>query len=177
MTRQARIVVLSTWPGLAQIWSGQEILGILLGVFFAAVLNVAVMARWIWPDALPVGSADFLATLAGVTWLAGLGYTFWWIRYCHPDRHRDEIDRLFRQAQDNYLRGQWAESLRRIERVLAMDESDGDALMHLGTLYLRTQQPTLARRTFRQCLESKHGAKWRWEIQRALARLDAENGG
>jgi Flp pilus assembly protein TadD len=54
-----------------------------------------------------------------------------------------------------------------------MDESDSDALMQLGAVYVRTNQPTLARRTFRQCLESKQGAKWRWEIRQALARLGA----
>lgn len=174
MARQARIVVLSVWPGLAQIWSGQEILGILLGAFFAAALNVAVMGRWIWPEALPTGSADFLATLAAVTWVAGMGYTLWWIRYCHPDRHRDEIDRLYREAQESYLRGQWGESRQRIERILAMNESDTDALMHLGTIYIRTQRPSLARRAFRQCLETRQGDKWRWEIRQALARLDAD---
>ena len=36
MTRQARIVALSFWPGLAQIWSGQEVLGLSWGVFFAS---------------------------------------------------------------------------------------------------------------------------------------------
>jgi hypothetical protein len=146
MTRQVRIVALSFWPGLAQIWSGQEILGILLGLFFAAALNVAVMGRWIWLEALPSGWAAFFATLAGVTWLASLCYTIWWVRFCHPER-------------------------RRIERILTMDESDSDALMQLGTLYLRMHQPTSARRAFRQCLESKHGAKWRWEIQQALVGL------
>jgi hypothetical protein len=171
MTRQVRIVALSVWPGLAQIWSGQEILGILLGMFFAAALNVAVMGRWIWLEALPSGWAAFFATLAAVTWLASLCYTFWWARFCHPDRHRIEIDRLFREAHESYLQGHWGESRRRIERILAMDESDGDALMQLGTLYLRMHQPTSARRAFRQCLDSKHGAKWRWEIQQALAAL------
>jgi hypothetical protein len=171
MARQVRIVALAFWPGLAQIWSGQEILGILLGMFFAAALNVAVIGRWIWLEALPVGWADFFATLAGVIWLASLSYTVWWVRFCHPERYRVEIDRLFREAHEAYLQGHWSESRRRIERILAMDESDCDALMQLGTLYLRTNQPTLARRTFRQCLESKHGAKWRWEIEQALARL------
>jgi hypothetical protein len=172
MTRQARLVALSFWPGLAQIWSGQEILGLLLGVFFASAMNIAVMGRWIWREALPAGWADFFATLAGVTWLASLSYTTWWARFCHPDRHRAEIDRLFREAHEAYLQGHWGEARRRIERILAMDESDSDALMQLGALYVRTNQPNLARRTFRQCLESKQGAKWRWEIQEALARLD-----
>jgi hypothetical protein len=171
MTRQVRIAALSVWPGVAQIWSGQEILGLLLGVFFAAALDVAVTGRWIWRESLPPGWADFFAILAGVTWLASLCYTLWWVRFCHPERHRIEIDRLFREAHEAYLRGHWGESRRRIERILALDESDSDALMQLGAIYARTDQPTLARRTFRQCLESRQGAKWRWEIHQALAKL------
>ena len=52
-----------------------------------------------------------------------------------------------------------------------MDETDADALMQLGTLYVRIEQPAPARRAFRQCLELEGGAKWRWEIHQALARL------
>jgi hypothetical protein len=175
MTRRVRIVSLSFWPGLAQIWSGQEILGILLGILFAANLNLTVVGHWIWRDALPAGWVDFFAAMAGITWLASLGYTLWWVRFCHPERHRTEIDRLFREAHEAYLQGHWGESRVRIEHILAMDESDGDALMQLGALYVRTNQPTLARRTFRQCLDSKQGAKWRWEIHRELVRLADES--
>jgi hypothetical protein len=174
MTRLVRTVALSLWPGLAQIWSGQEILGILLGTFFAATLNLTVVGRWIWREALPAGWVQLFAALAGVTWLAGLSYTLWWASFRHPERHRIEIDRLFREAHEAYLQGRWGESRRRIEAILAMDQSDGDALMQLGALYVRTNQPTLARRTFRRCLESKQGAKWRWEIHRELSRLADE---
>lgn len=176
MTRHVRIVALSVWPGLAQIWSGQEVLGLLLGVFFASALNLAVIGRWIWLEAFPTGWTEFFAILASVTWVASVIYTIWWVCFCHPDRHRGEIDRLFREAQEAYLQGHWGESRRQIERILAMDESDADALMHLGTLFVRTQQPSLARRTFRLCLESRRGAKWRWEIQQALARLGEGEG-
>jgi hypothetical protein len=43
--------------------------------------------------------------------------------------------------------------------------------MQLGSLYLRTREPRLARHAFLQCLESKDGSKWRWEIETALARI------
>jgi hypothetical protein len=36
---------------------------------------------------------------------------------------------------------------------------------------VKTEQPTLARQTFKQCLDLDSGAKWRWEIGQALARL------
>ena len=171
MPRRFRIVALSIWPGMAQIWSGQEILGLLLGLFFASAVNLAIVSRWIWIDAFATGLSDFLATLAGFSWLMSFGYTVWWIGLCHPDRHRQEIERLFREAQEAYLQGRWSESKKRIERILARDESDADALMQLGSLYVRTREPSMARRAFVQCLESSQGAKWRWEIQRALARL------
>jgi hypothetical protein len=171
MPRRFRIVALSVWPGLAQIWSGQEVLGLLLGVFFASAVNLAIVSRWIWIDAFATGLSDFLATLAGFSWLISFGYTLWWVGLCHPDRHRQEIERLFREAQETYLQGRWSESKKRIERILARDETDADALMQLGSLYVRTREPSMARRAFLQCLESSQGAKWRWEIQRALARL------
>ena len=49
-----------------------------------------------------------------------------------------------------------------------------DALMQLGTLFIRTDQPSLARRAFRQCQELDGGSKWRWEIRQAMARLGGE---
>jgi hypothetical protein len=172
MPRRFRIIALSFWPGLAQIWSGQEVLGLLLALFFASTLNLFIASRWIWSEAFAPGWSDFLATLALFSWLLSLGYTVWWVGLCHPDRHRQEIERLFREAHEAYLQGRWIESKQRIERLLARDETDGDALMQLGSLYLRTREPSLARHAFVQCLESRDGAKWRWEIQRALARLD-----
>jgi hypothetical protein len=171
MPRRFRIMALSFWPGLAQIWSGQEVLGLLLGLFFASAVNLAIVSRWIWTDAFASGLSDFLATLAGFSWIMSFGYTVWWIGLCHPDRHRQEIERLFREAQESYLQGRWSESKKRIERILARDETDADALMQLGSLYARTREPSMARRAFLQCLESSQGAKWRWEVQRALAKL------
>ena len=43
--------------------------------------------------------------------------------------------------------------------------------MQLGTVYIRADQPALARRAFRQCLDLEGGAKWRWEIERVLTRI------
>lgn len=172
MPRRLWIGILSVWPGLAQIWTGQEVLGIILASLFASTLNLAIVARCIWTEAFPPGWGDFFATLAFLTWMAGFAYTMWWVWLCHPDKHRREIERLFQDALEAYLQGRWNDSRRRLERILAMDETDADALMQLGTLYVRTQQPVLARRAFRQCLEVERGAKWRWEIQQALARLE-----
>jgi hypothetical protein len=174
MPRRFQLLALSFWPGLAQIWAGQELLGLLLAAFFAASLNLSIVARWIWSDLLAPPWGEFLGTLTIVTWLASVLYTLWWVALCHPERHQREIDRLFRESQEAYLQGRWADARRRIERILARDDSDADALMFLGTIYIRTDQPAMARRAFVQCLELKAGAKWRWEIHQALTRLGKE---
>jgi Flp pilus assembly protein TadD len=98
------------------------------------------------------------------------GYTLWWATFCHPQRHGAEIDQLFRQVVEAYLQGRWNDARRALEQILALDEADTDALMQLGTLYVRIDQPHAARRAFRQCLEYEGGAKWRWEIEQALSR-------
>jgi hypothetical protein len=171
LPKRAWTVVLSLWPGLAQIWSGQEALGLMLAVLFAVPLNLAVSARCIWSEAFPPGLVGFFLTTAVLVWLVSLAYTMWWVWLCHPERHRGEIERLYRDAMEAYLQGRWSDSRKRTERILALDETDADALMHLGTLYVRLQQPVMARRAFRQCLELEKGAKWRWEVGQALAKL------
>ena len=144
----------------------------ILGLFFAATLNLTVVARCIWTESLPPIWSNFFASLAFVAWLVSFAYTAWWVYFCHPERHRREIDRLFREASECYLQGRWNDARRRLEQILTMNESDADTLMQLGSLYVRTQQPGLARRAFRQCLESDGGSKWRWEIEQACARLN-----
>lgn len=174
MPRRYWVASLSLWPGLPQIWTGQEVLGLILAAFFALALNLAVVARFIWTEYFPLGFPSFFTALAAVTWFAGLGYTFWWLWRCHPERHRAEIDLLFREANELYLQGKWNDARRRFENILALDETDADSLMQLGSLYLRINRPDDARRSFRQCLELEGGVKWRWEIRRTLALLDGQ---
>jgi hypothetical protein len=79
MQRRYLVALLSAWPGLAQIWTGQELLGVFLAAFFAVTLNLAILVQFVWTDLLAPGMASFLAALACVTWLSTLGYTFWWV--------------------------------------------------------------------------------------------------
>ena len=173
MPRRFWIAALSVWPGLPQVWSGQEVMGLILASVFAGTLNAAIVTRWIWTEASAPAVSTFVTALAVGTWIAGLSYTLWWVWRCHPERHRVEIERLYREANEQYLQGKWNDARRRFEEILAMDETDADALMQLGSLYLRTDQPEQARRAFRQCLEQEGGAKWQWEIRQALARIGA----
>lgn len=176
MPRRLWIAALSVWPGLAQIWTGQEVLGLVLAGLFAATFNLAVVSRWIWTESFAPGWSGSFVTLAVGSWLVSLGYTLWWLWICHPAGHGPEIDRLYREATEAYLQGHFQEARRRFEQIVELDDHDADALMQLGTLFVRTEQPALARRAFRQCLDLESGSKWRWEIEQALARVGDKPG-
>ena len=174
MPKRLRFAALSLWPGLAQIWSGQEVLGLIFGLLFAATLNLSVITHYIWTESFANGWPGFFTALTVCTWCASFGYTLWWIWLCHPEGHRPEIDRLYREAIESYLQGRFAESRARLEQIVGLDDTDADALMQLGTLFVRTDQPLQARRAFRQCLELDGGSKWRWEIDQQMARLQPD---
>src|SRR5690349_14370509 len=116
MPRRFWIAALSLWPGLPQLWAGQEALGLVLAALFAATLNLALVGRFLWTDWLGHGWPAACFGLAAATWAAGLGYSLWWVWRCHPERHRAEIDRLFREGVEHYLLGRWDEARRRFER-------------------------------------------------------------
>ncbi len=168
MPRRNWVLALCLWPGLPQIWTGQDALGLMLAALFAVTLNLALVTRYIWTDMLGPGMSPFVVALAACTWLAALVYTLWWVWRCHPTRFQETIDQYYREAIEAYLQGRWNDARRRLEQILAIDDSDADALMQLGSLYARTDQAEQARRTFRQCLDLEGGSKWRWEIERAL---------
>ena len=60
MPRRHWIAVLSIWPGLPQVWPGQELLGLILAALFAATLNAAVISRYLLVRAFPPGGSTFL---------------------------------------------------------------------------------------------------------------------
>jgi hypothetical protein len=153
---------------LAQIWTGQEVLGLILASVFAITVNAALISQWVWLEAATPSSRAFLYLAGALSWLFSMIYTIWWSWRCHPEQHRAEVEKLIRDALQYYLQGRWNEARLCCEQVLCRDESDADALMQLGMIHLRAGHPTLARQTFRQCLETEAGSKWRWEINQVL---------
>ena len=140
MPRRLWIAALGVWPGLAQIWSGQEVVGLVLAALFAATLNLALVARFVWTESFAPEWVICFAALAVSGWTASLGYTLWWLWLRHPSGHRAEIDQLFRHATEAYLQGRYHEARQCLEQVVALDDHDADALMQLGTLFVRTEQ-------------------------------------
>jgi tetratricopeptide (TPR) repeat protein len=165
------LAVLSFWPGLPQIWGGQLAIGLLLAVTFSLFLNVALVTTFIWRDWVGLGVVSLAWYATAACWAWALGATIWWLWRRHPEHFHAEIDILLREALQDYLQGRWQQAQARLERVLKLDESDCDALVHLATLYAHAGRTAEAREAFRRCLQLDGGGKWRWEIDEAMTHL------
>lgn len=165
------LLFLCIYPGLPQIGAGREIFGLAHAIGFTVLLNAALVTTFIFTDAVSPVTVVLEWYAVGAAWLWAAFTAGWWIWKHHPEKHRTEIEQLFREAIAHSLKGQWSDALSRIGRLLDYDGGDCDALMQLGTLYLHTGRPAEAKQAFRRCLELEPGRKWQWEIDQALKQV------
>ena len=165
------LVFLCIYPGLPQICAGRELSGLSHAVGFTVLFNAALVTTFIFPETVSPVVVALEWYVVGVAWLWAAFAAGWWIWRHHPEQHRTEIEGLFRETIEYYVKGQWADALARVQRILKYDGGDCDALMQLGTLYLHTGRPAEAKQAFRRCLELEPGGKWRWEIDQELQRI------
>lgn len=165
------------WPGLAALWWRGSSTGLLAAASFAALLNVVMVATFVWPEL-------FGATVPTLGWLAVAAV---WIgavlrSFRHLPSQRDghvaagDVD-LFVQAQGEYLKGHWLEAERLLEERLSDQPGDAESILLLATIYRHSRRQADADEQLARLERLDAGAKWRWEIRRErqlLDRLDAE---
>lgn len=171
VARRYRTIGLCLWPGLPQIWSGQVVTGLLAATFFGLMLNAFVVTQWVYTDWTDPGTRQILMVMAATFYLAMTGWTCLWVWKFHPEKFEQEIERLYRLAADSYLKGRWAETRDQLERIVALDPSDAEALLRLARLLQRNNEKELAVRVLDQCRDTPGALKWRWEIEQMSERL------
>lgn len=171
LSRRYRIVALSFWPGLPQIWAGQIIMGLIVALFFTAIFNLSLVSLWIYTDLFDTSARQLLCIVTVIVHLSMTAWTAMWAWKFHPERFHEEIQKLFRSSSDFYLQGRWAESRDQLENLVALDSSDTEALLRLTRVLERTGETALARRTLDQCRETPGAASWSWEIAQIAKRL------
>jgi Tetratricopeptide repeat len=146
MTRGAWYLCL--WPGLARLWLRGEWASLLLATGFSLLLNAAILATFVWPEWLGPGFATAIWPVLGLVWLTSL-WGSW--------RQRNELfgtsaeavaetagkdlvayDRLFIEAQGEYLRGDWDHARTLLERQLGRFPRDAASRLLLASLLRRS---------------------------------------
>jgi thioredoxin-like negative regulator of GroEL len=73
---------------------------------------------------------------------------------------------LFRQAQVEYLSGNWFDAERLLTQLLGADESDADVRLMLATLYRRVRRWDAARSELALVATYDQLGKWQLEVSR-----------
>jgi hypothetical protein len=143
---------------------------------FAAGLNAALMASFV---------ASHVLTSSGRWAVWGLLLSFWAICVRRGAARLSQIyggdgrfnEALFRQAQEEYLKGQWFEAESLLLRLVRDEPADVEGRLILATLYRHTRRGDLAEAQLGQIERYPHAARWGWEIHQernALKRLAVE---
>ena len=160
------------WPGLAQLWLRGSWAGLALAIGFTALWNLALAAsvvyrQWFDPEMLAIGWAAVV-----VLWGASLVVTIRWVRQGAGNGEIVRSDPLFREVQEQYLQGNWHRAEDLLNRLLAKNVKDIDALLMRATLKRHTGRLQEARDELDALGHFEASAKWREEIRREQLALD-----
>jgi tetratricopeptide (TPR) repeat protein len=159
------------WPGLASLWLRGSGRGLAAATAFGGLLNFALISTFVWPQLLSRGLAPWVVPAAA--WVSVLW--FWMVaarsaagflaqeaaRQAPPD---DDANRLFVQAQTEYLKGHLSQAESLLTLLLETHPGDAEARLLLATLCRRVGRKEDAENHLKELMELPHAAAWRMEI-------------
>lgn len=169
----------SLWPGCWHTWQLGHWRGLALAAAFGASLSAALVTTFVWPEWIGTGTPP--AANIALSWLLVLG--LWaigavWLwrdaqRLAPPldGKSRDDLERLFEQAQHEYLKGHWIETETLIGQLLGAHSGDVEARLLLASVQRRTKRWSEARTTLNNLKDNERAARWLLEIETELGRI------
>ena len=159
------------WPGLTSLWLQGRWMGLALAAAFAVSLNSALVITFVWPQVLsPDLPAWVCPSAAWVTvlwfWIAGFrsGSRLLAATTSSDPVRAVEADKLLRDAQVEYLKGNWIEVEALLARLLLRQPDDAEAMLLQTTLHRRMGRLEKARKSLARMAESEHADRWQHEI-------------
>lgn len=179
------------WPGLPQLWVRGSWVGLAMAVGFTALLNVLILATFVFGEWIPTEQVLGGYTLVALAWLVG----WWQSRRQVPNEvtvaeHGDEAagavstvgavssrgigpdvglvsqprEQLYREAQQVYLRGDWVATEQLLLKLLKLDDRDAEARLMLATLWRHQGRHREAVRQLDKLSRLEAADPWQYEI-------------
>lgn len=164
------------WPGLSPLcrhgsWSA---LGVAVG--FAALLNLAITTSLVWTELAAPGVRNGVWVVVAVFWVASAAWAFRGDRRHAPGRKGDSHQDPMAPALDHYLKGNWFEAERILDRLLARNPRDLEAGLMLATMFRHTGRYEEAAGHLDRIERFDGCQKWELEIRRERELLNATRG-
>lgn len=174
--RAARCLTL-VWPGLPWLWLRGSLMGLVLALAFAVVVDAAVVVTWIWSDLVELPVAIGIWTAAATIFAVSTVSAVQAFPVPIPVGRDDRTESLFRAARDAYLARDWTAAETGLRSLLKRSPTDGEAQLLLGTLLRRVGRREEARDALEKLSRADAGQPWLAVIDRELARLDDDTAG
>lgn len=163
MSRMPRATYL--WPGLPQLWHSGLWSGLLLAVGFAALLNLLVLASFVWIELLSPLALRLGWLAVGTLWCVSVVISTLSGPRSRRWRGKSPAEVLFREALDEYLQGNWFESERILDRLLRLHPRDVEARLMRATLYRHTRRYSEALAELTNLERFRDAQAWALEIE------------
>jgi len=165
-------VLLCGWPGLAGLWCRGYVSSLLVAIGFSILLNLALIATFIWPWSLgemfPLAAWPIIFLVWGTS--AYLTHKqlpdLLSVRPISTPEQPQPSDTLFIQAQSEYLRGHWSEAESLLDRCLQQWPRDAEARLLMATLLRHSRRLDEAAAELEHLLRYDESKNWISEIYR-----------
>ena len=160
------------WPGLPWVWLRGSRAGLVLALAFAICLDMAVVTTWIWTEFVDMRVTLGIWTAAAVIWLVATVSAVAAFPPPLTSRRDTATEQLFVDARDAYLARDWLTAETKLQTLLAISPTDGEAQLLVGTLLRRVGRLREAKIALEKLARSDAGLPWRHAIGRELQCLN-----
>ena len=163
------------WPGLPQLWLEGTWSALALAVGCAALLNLLVLSTFLWVELLAARLVVAGWVVLAVLWAGSATASY----HVQQTRKRDpqggSAEDLFREAQSEYLRGNWFIAETILSRLIDHNPRDLEARLLLATLLRHTNRYKEASDHLARLERLEGAVKWQLEIAGERDRLRTRN--
>ena len=157
------------WPGLPWAWLRGSWAGLILATAFAICLNLCITTAWIWTSFIDLEMTFGIWTATAIIWIVSTVSAV--STFPQPlVSSRDEVtDTLFIDARDAYLAGDWLRAETKLQTILTLSPTDGEAQLLFGTLLRRVGRFGEAKKSLEKLERSDSGQPWQHAIRHELS--------
>ena len=157
------------WPGLPWAWLRGSWAGLILATAFAICLNLCIITAWIWTSFINLEMTFGIWTATAIIWIVSTVSAM--STFPQPlISSRDEVtDQLFVDARDAYLAADWLQAETKLQTILTLSPTDGEAQLLFGTLLRRVGRFVEAKKSLEKLERSDSGKPWKHAIRHELS--------
>ena len=160
------------FPGTGHLLLRRYLKGSVLAVLFAASADIFLITAFLWPGVGRAGLIVVSLVIMVVVWGYALFDILSRLKVLRAGDFQERKDALLRAAQVAWLRDENVEAERLLKQIIALDDRDVEAWVHLGKVQKSSGRDGEARESFHTALNLDGSRRWHWELMRELGTDD-----